>query len=181
MSKLKRWIDSYNITEEEYNAVWFDKIKQIKDKKIAETNYKILHHILPCNQNLKRWKIKTVNTCDICNEIQDIAHLLFYCKYAKKIWKEAESILNIELSIENVIFGIDMSWVLNTVISLLCYFIYKEWLIHSLENNSRNHMYALKSFRYDFTFHHNVFKSMGAKFIPVTCILGEFCDYIVGE
>ena len=41
-----------------FKEVYANKIIKIKDKKIAETNFKILHGILPCGENLKRWKIK---------------------------------------------------------------------------------------------------------------------------
>ena len=31
------------------------KIKVLKDKKLAEINFKILNNILPCNRNLLKW------------------------------------------------------------------------------------------------------------------------------
>ena len=78
--------------------------------------------------------------------------MLFHCKYAKKIWGETEFILNRQLSIENVIFGTSLTLATNTVVSLICHFIYKEWLSLSLEGKTRSNIQGLKAFKYDFIF-----------------------------
>ena len=35
--------------------------------KLKEFNFKVMHGILPCNSNLKKWKLKESDVCDICN------------------------------------------------------------------------------------------------------------------
>ena len=47
----KKIIESENL---KFNIIYSNKIKHIKDTKIAEFNYKVLHCILPCFDNLKK-------------------------------------------------------------------------------------------------------------------------------
>ncbi len=67
------------------NMMYTSKIINIKDKKIAEFNNKVLHTILPCNVNFVRWKKAENNKCMFCKEDEDILHLLFNCIYAQTI------------------------------------------------------------------------------------------------
>ena len=57
------WINitGLRITEQHLHKSYIRKIKVIKDKKLAETNFKILNNILPCNRNLHKWqKVKPI-------------------------------------------------------------------------------------------------------------------------
>ena len=36
-----------------------------RNYKLKEFNFKVLHGILACNVNLKRWKINEINVCDV--------------------------------------------------------------------------------------------------------------------
>ena len=58
-----------------------------KEIKLKEFNYKLLHGILPCNANLKKWRIKVNEGCDVCGLPQTIEHLLFSCGYVKHFGK----------------------------------------------------------------------------------------------
>ena len=71
-----------NIT---FTDVYLRKISNIKDKKIAEFNYKIIHNILPCGVNLLKWKKKDHDKCDICGQKETIEHLIFECTYASTL------------------------------------------------------------------------------------------------
>ena len=84
--------------------VYTTKIK-ITDKKLAEFNFKVLHLILPCGVNLKRWGIKDNNKCKICSELHDIPHLLFYCTQAKIVWEIVSRICGIDASLRDVILS----------------------------------------------------------------------------
>ena len=50
--RIKKRLSIHNI---DFESVYTNKITHIKDLKIAEFNYKVLHNILPCNKNLKIW------------------------------------------------------------------------------------------------------------------------------
>ena len=78
------------------------KMINIKDKKIAEFNYKVLHNILPCNVNLVRWKKAENKKCMFCKEDEDIPHLLFNCMYAQTIWKKLKNDCNFNVSLEDI-------------------------------------------------------------------------------
>ena len=66
-------------------------------------------------------KRENVN-CMFCNEVEDISHLQFYCKYAKKIWSEffqirvtTDFFLDMNVSITNVLFGKDIDYVCDII------------------------------------------------------------------
>ena len=53
--------------------------------KLKEFNFKVLHGTLACNKNLKNWKIRLNDICDVCNQIQTIEHLLYNCHYVNYV------------------------------------------------------------------------------------------------
>ena len=59
------------------------KVSREKEIKLKEFNFKLLHGILPCNVNLKTWRIKDDNSCDLCNLPQTLEHLLYKCAYVQ--------------------------------------------------------------------------------------------------
>jgi len=140
-------ITNLRLVEDFLYKSYMSKIKQIQDKKLAETNFKILNNILPCNRNLFKWGKRDTNLCYLCEDEETISHLLFHCKHARPIWEIASNALLFEkaLSHNMVIFGIELDMVLNHIISILVYFIYREWLICSFENKQRKEHLCLHS------------------------------------
>ena len=123
-----------------------NKIKLIKDKKLAETNLKILNNILPCNKNLHKWGKSSTKLCYICGEEESISHLLYHCRHVKPVWEIVNSAISeCDISHDLVVFGFDLDTVLNHVFSIIVYFIYREWLICSFENKHRTESVCLKS------------------------------------
>ena len=125
------------LTHDIFKEACVNKIQCIKDKKLAETNFKILHNILPCNFNLFRWRLVDSKSCKICGESETIIHLIFECCYAKKVWKRVENILGIKSTLKDILFGFDVEYDLNFVLSTIVFCIYKEWLICSLDGKLR--------------------------------------------
>ena len=127
------------MTEHFLYKSYFCKVKQIKDEKLAETNFKILNNILPCNTNLHKWGKSDTKLCCFCQEDETVSHLLFECVYARKVWTFVNDVLQVGdvISHDNVIFGVDLDSSMNYVVSIIVYYIYKEWLICSLENKIR--------------------------------------------
>ena len=104
---------------------------------MAETNFKIVHNILPCNKNLLRLGEKNSSLCDICQSEETIPHLLFDCVYSRKVWNVVTNALDIDsLNIHKLLLG-DFDTKQMHLISVVVYFIYKDWLINSLENTLR--------------------------------------------
>ena len=73
------------------------KVSLEKEIKLREFNFKVLHGILPFNKNLKQWKIKLSDHCDVCGQIQTIEHLLRSYRYVQSLWKIVEDVLEVDL------------------------------------------------------------------------------------
>ena len=80
------WINICNVKDFNFDYVYISQICKVKDRKIAEFNFKVLHNVLSCNANLVKWKKKDIALCNICGELETIEHLLFNCTFAKRIW-----------------------------------------------------------------------------------------------
>ena len=124
--------------ENNFEKIYYKKIINIKDNKLAETNYKILLGILPCGTNLFRWKRKTDAKCDVCNNIETIEHLLFECEYVKNIWLTIRGTLKRDISLHDVILGTNLTDNHNFIVSVTVYLIYKEWVNLSINNKLRS-------------------------------------------
>ena len=104
------------------------KIKMCKDYKMAQFNYKVLHLIIPCLSNLKRWRIINDNLCPLCQVKHDVVHLLFFCVKAQSIWNCINSKFNKKLLLFDIICGCNEGINFDFFISLVSYYIYKEWI-----------------------------------------------------
>ena len=89
------WINftRLRITREDLLKSYVSKVKHIKDKKLAETNFKILNNILPCNRNLRKWGKSDTDLCCFCQEEEDISHLLYFCVHVKPIWEIVNNVI----------------------------------------------------------------------------------------
>jgi len=137
--------------------IYREKIQMIKEIKLREFNFKILHGILACNLNLWQWKIKPSNLCDLCDKIQSIEHLLFDCIYVKPLWERVEQIYNVTIDY-NVILGIRSNHDINCIVTMMSYFIYKEWLLLSLENRSRRNCTNLNFYKCELALRLEIYK-----------------------
>jgi hypothetical protein len=74
----KKW----SMNHAESQSAFTLKVKMIKEVKLSEFGFKILHKILACPANLKTWKIKENDECTMCKQKDDIKHLLVDCQIA---------------------------------------------------------------------------------------------------
>ena len=123
------WIRLFDDSNINYKALYTKKIKHIQDKQIAEFNYKIRNLILPYEKNLKKWGFASSDKCEICNVLYDIPHLLFFCKKANCFWRKVSTFLNINLTIKDIIIS-NMDQTTCLLISVIAFFIYKDWYIN---------------------------------------------------
>ena len=93
--------------------------------------------ILPCNRNLEKWKLKSNDKCDVCSSSQTIEHLLYGCTYIKPLWRLIEKYLGVTIGYKQIL-GLDKLFKEDAVVTIICFLIYKEWLVLSLENEKRN-------------------------------------------
>jgi len=93
----------------------FTNIRNIKDVKIRNLQYKMLHNIYPTMAHLKRWKIKENENCNHCNEKETFRHAVYDCPIAKAALKHVENEVfyryennfnRVELSLEDITVGV---------------------------------------------------------------------------
>ncbi|KAG2244114.1 hypothetical protein Bca52824_094033 [Brassica carinata] len=82
------------ITEEthapETNHDWLANVWKLKTpEKIKLFLWNSLDDALPVGEQFARRNIPLASRCSLCNEVQSIAHMLFTCDYAKKVWSLA--------------------------------------------------------------------------------------------
>ena len=128
------------------SGVFTKKVVSEKEIKLKEFNFKVLHGILPCNGNLKQWRIKASDQCDVCGLPQTIEHLLFTCRYVTPLWQIVDSVFDINVSFETIL-GVDQLCEYNNIVTLVSFLIYKEWLVLSLEGKPRNSIILLQYFK----------------------------------
>ena len=81
------------------------KIRNIKDFKIKEFNFKVIHGILSCECNLKIWKLQDYDVCIECGNQHTILHLLYECPTARSLWELVEQCFNFSISSDTIICG----------------------------------------------------------------------------
>ena len=105
------------------------KLKNQLQVKISEFNFKVLHNILGNNDNLFKWQKSPSPSCIYCNHhTHNSKHLLWECLPATHLWQNISGILNVNISWQDIIIGSDRDQILNRVISLISYVIYKKFL-----------------------------------------------------
>ena len=124
-------------TFDDLTNIFRTKLVEEKEMKLREFNFKLLHGILPCNSNLKRWKLKTTDNCDVCQEPQSIEHLLWKCNYVKPLWSIVEKVCDFKITYGKIL-GIDDCCKQDRVLTLMSFLVYKEWLLLSLEGKKRS-------------------------------------------
>ena len=99
------FLDRYSENEEDiYNSVFTKKNLNLKQEiKLREFNFKMLHGILACNRNLKKWRIRLDDKCDACELPQTIEHLLFECRYVKPLWDVIEKNIGTWISFKQIL------------------------------------------------------------------------------
>ena len=121
-------------------------VSQENEIKLKEFNFKVLHGILPCNRNLMRWQIRQYDSCDVCGETQTIKHLLYDCSYVKPLWHIVNVVYGTNVNFKQIL-GLDEMFDHNAVTTIICFVIYKEWLLLSLDNKKRSPVIALAYFK----------------------------------
>lgn len=154
---LEKFRLPFDMSEE---TVFSRRICMEQEMKLKEFNFKLLHNILPCNSNLKKWKIRDSDSCDICNMDHTVMHLLFDCKHVFYIWNKVNIALGWTVEQYNIICGsTSENYKLdNIVITAISFFIYKEWLISSLENRKRSALLSTAYLKHELNLRIEIYK-----------------------
>jgi hypothetical protein len=127
----------YHLEVSDLENICRTKIIDIKEKKISEFNFKMLHNILPCGALLSKWCDNRNKYCDKCNEVETISHLLWHCYFAKYTWRIVGNALDFVFSIEDLYKGSHINGDKNYIVSFIAYTLYKYRQISWNENVSR--------------------------------------------
>jgi hypothetical protein len=102
-----------NYDAEQWEYVYTFPYEITRDVRILTFQYKITHRTLACKRNLKTWKIKIDNICDVCkNETDGIEHHLVACPVLLEFWDsffhwwKAVSKMSFPIDTYDIIFGI---------------------------------------------------------------------------
>ena len=93
------------------------------------------------------WRIIDTKKCDICNIDEDISHLLYNCEIANSIWRILSKILQRNISTTDVIISEHCEPHIVDVITIICYGIFKYWILSKDTKTKRNVNTFLASLR----------------------------------
>ena len=151
-----------NIDRNKFEKCYKNKILSVKDKKLAEFNYKLIHNILPCNKNLKKWNKVENSKCRICDVEESIVHLVLECQFAKGIWNDLSNKTGTNVNLIDIIIG-QHSITLNIIVSLISYAIFKEWVDECFNDKLRSNPGNLKSIENILKDRANIYKMIGSR------------------
>ena len=171
-TSISKWTAHYQGFRSAESSVWprIFKIpfKTVRDTKIQTFQFRVLHRIIPCNYWLHNIKIKERNTCDYCNNVDDLPHFFLQCPKVTDFWEywihwwENISGIKIENSSvlsECIIFGFpndsDVIQVLNYCVLYAKYYIY----IQRLYNNKLDLFACLSQLKIAMEMEYNICKS----------------------
>ena len=67
---------------------------------------------------------------------------MYECCYVRPLWHTVEVVFNTDINYRRFLGIEDFDY--NSIATILCFLIYKEWLLSSLENKKRNSVTALE-------------------------------------
>ena len=85
------WRSKYD--KDTHGSTWKNIFKYIKETKLQELQWKIVHNVYPTNTLLNRMGIKPSENCEFCGERETVEHLFFSCDRIKNLWLEVGKII----------------------------------------------------------------------------------------
>ena len=104
------WESKFNHTYN-WKQIWEQVFILLKDARVRELNWKILHNIYPTNVLLCKMKKVESVLCNWCTETDSIEHFFVYCHKVRPLWTHIESIasahynVRIHLSASDIFLG----------------------------------------------------------------------------
>ena len=62
---------SFQLTNIMWQDIYLWLCKELKNKKLCEVRYKLIHNVLICNKKLYKWKFSTSDACLFCKRVQN--------------------------------------------------------------------------------------------------------------
>ena len=135
-----KYTKEFNLSKQDWENIYMNKIYRIKDKKIAEFNYKLINNILSNNYFVSKIEKNSAFLCKGCPQVENTRHLIFECKNVKNLWKNISNYIGFEVKWKHVLFGFysvqnDTTYLYNLLLSFVALKIYKYKMYCRLEKN----------------------------------------------
>ena len=149
-TSMTTWIDLFPFLEKYDWSISFElPYKILREPYFQSFQYKILHRIVNCRDNLFKWNIANSPNCNFCTDVDTIEHHFYDCKISQNFWKELKFKLKstynreFKFTICEILLGLNMqdsslSHCINSVI------IWGKWYIN--KNKSCNKAVLFKEF-----------------------------------
>ena len=102
------------------------------DTKLQWFQFRITNRILSCNSFLKKIKVKDNDFCSFCKgDVETIVHIFYDCSIVSAFWSDfadwikTKTSFTLIITAKIVLFGTDFDKILNCLILLAKYYIYK--------------------------------------------------------
>ena len=113
---------------------------------------------LPNGKRLKLWKKADSDVCLRCSKSENTEHLLFSCPFVNRMWKIIEQILKINITWKRLVLGFhettDSCINIETVLAIILYYTFKNWVILRNEGVNHTNMNILKFIKSELEFRH---------------------------
>ena len=81
------WQTTFN-REINWQSLYFTINNVLVDNRIKALKIKLIHKIVPTNENLFKWKLIDSPLCKLCSEVETLEHFFISCVYIKSFWDE---------------------------------------------------------------------------------------------
>ena len=93
VSVKKEWRDKFNLKAED-PEIWLISFSCSSEVRVIQLQWKILHNIYGTGSLLFKMKKRETEDCDLCQERDTLSHFFVDCRYVRKVWNEAEKLIN---------------------------------------------------------------------------------------
>ena len=88
---VTKWTETYNITEDEWEAIFRMPFRICIETDLQSFQYKIINRFFPCNYTLSIWYSDISDTCQYCQKESDtLVHYFVHCSDVIIFWKQFE-------------------------------------------------------------------------------------------
>ena len=93
-SCIKAWSERLylDLSDSEWSDIFILPKFSVKDIRIREFQYKIIHRFYACDSKVAKWDVTVKSNCKFCNNgIANILHTFYECRLALDFWQRADN------------------------------------------------------------------------------------------
>ena len=128
-----RWNNILNacMLESDWAEIYNSKVIGVPDAKLAQFNFKLLHNIVVCRNDLFKWKKIQSAACMYCGHVETTKHIYFECTYVNIMWTKLGIILKMGIKWQHLVLGVrgDNITVMfrNMLFTVIMFSLYRNW------------------------------------------------------